>query len=146
MNFEQIACNLKLNEWKKVGKTNEYISKSDIYLRFKSKEAVGITLEALPENIKTFYDQLEQSVDMNSIESIDFEFRYDEQLIDEITIYHFSCNLKNITKHSRSVYFGKALNTEKFDHSENLFYFALIKLLNNESGMSLVLESNGKLL
>lgn len=146
MNFEQILSFLTTNDWYQVDQSNEFLSKSDIFLKFTLGNWERVQSdEALPSNISPFFRQLKDRQINNSIASCFVEFQYKNQLLRKVQLFRFTGVKESDRDVVQKVYFSKPSSQSSNDPIADPFTLTLIKLMNDENGLNNIKYAFGEI-
>jgi hypothetical protein len=145
MHYQQIEQYLKLNDWKKVDNTNDYICKTDINFRFTHHQTKKIDVNSLPESILSFAQKLSTEVRVESVNSFNVEFKYNNNIVQYVVVFQINCLYSRLSEVITSVYFTKPLGLNEKDDIGDQFYIALIEFFNDENGLKMVQKHYGEL-
>lgn len=138
MKLIDIEALVKVADWHNPNGTSVYLAKQDIFLKFELDDDQFLDHRYLPENIKAFYDALNQQANISEISLRKASFYYKNQLIQVVDLY------KLVLRGSLTeLYFTKPLHQAVEDHAiHDVFSFTLMKILNSPEALSKINQVN----
>lgn len=146
MNFEQILSFLTTGGWHQVDQSNVFLSKSDIFLKYTLGNWEFVQSgESLPDNISPFFRQLKDRQINNAISSCFVEFQYKNQLLSKVKLFRFTGVKESDRGVKQTVYFSKPSAQSSNDPIADPFTLALIKIMNDDNGLSNIKYAIGEI-
>ncbi len=145
MDFSKIEGYLsEINKWHHINKTNQYLYKDDILLGFNFNEFENFQISDLPEVIRRFKNIMQDRVfNIESISTCNVEFKYDNTILQNITLYKFSGHRIGSAEYKESLYYSTLSEDINKQITKDSFAFLLVHLFNNPRTLKYITDEYG---